>query len=649
MRHNRKVNHLGRKSGHRKAMLSNMASSLILNKRIETTEAKAKALKPYVEPLITKSKEDTTHNRRVVFSYLKDNRADTSVSSTPVSAAATLPRWCFSSWWTSTRPPSPPPRRRRRAPAAAVPRRLSKRLLPPPRPRPLPPSNAQRAYEKHFPRKGKCFFCYFCRMKQARWILGLLVLSMLGGCGKQMPDEYRQLDNETKLQRKYVNTFAWNVMDEYYLWRDEIAPALERWENWEEPIQKVADIRYKDAAGKDIDRWTMLTDDFASLIGGVSGHTRTFGMDFQLYYVDNSHQRVCAVVTYTYDASPAAAAGLKRGDTILTVDGLEMTRGNYQEIVRDHLFGGGTVKLGLSDGRSATITAVDMYENPVQTVRILERPDGRKVGYLHYTSFTLDSCEDLIDVFSDFALAGIDDLVLDLRYNGGGYLVTEEVLASMLAPVSAVEAGNVLYQEVYNAKMAAEQQEEPTSFKTSFLFRNQGALQVISTAGANPDLPRLYVLATDASASASESLVCCLRPYMDVILVGEQTSGKYCAGYLLKAKDWYDSAKKSLGESEYERALPYVDNWGIYVMYSRYADCNGVTLSMPDGIAPDYEAEDDPLDGFALGDPEETMLAVALRLIEGRTRSAEAPSGPHLTPVPAGFHPRPSGLLVGRY
>ena len=117
----------------------------------------------------------------------------------------------------------------------------------------------------------------------------------------------------------------------------------------------------------------------------------------------------------------------------------------------------------------------------------------------------------------------------------------------------------------------------------------------------------------------------------------------------MKAKDWYDSAKKSLGESEYERALPYVDNWGIYVMYSRYADCNGVTLSMPDGIAPDYEAEDDPLDGFALGDPEETMLAVALRLIEGRTRSAEAPSGPHLTPVPAGFHPRPSGLLVGRY
>ena len=75
MRHNKAINHLGRQSGHRKAMLANMASSLILKKRITTTVAKAKALKSYVEPLITKSKEDTTHNRRIVFSYLKDKEA----------------------------------------------------------------------------------------------------------------------------------------------------------------------------------------------------------------------------------------------------------------------------------------------------------------------------------------------------------------------------------------------------------------------------------------------------------------------------------------------------------------------------------------------------------------------------------------------
>lgn len=77
MRHNKAINHLGRKSGHRKALLSNMATSLILHKRITTTVAKAKALRSYVEPLVTKSKDDTTHNRRVVFSYLKNKEAVT--------------------------------------------------------------------------------------------------------------------------------------------------------------------------------------------------------------------------------------------------------------------------------------------------------------------------------------------------------------------------------------------------------------------------------------------------------------------------------------------------------------------------------------------------------------------------------------------
>ncbi len=75
MRHNKKVNHLGRKSAHRKAMLANMASSLLIHKRISTTLAKAKALRMYVEPLITKAKDDTTHSRRVVFSYLQDKDA----------------------------------------------------------------------------------------------------------------------------------------------------------------------------------------------------------------------------------------------------------------------------------------------------------------------------------------------------------------------------------------------------------------------------------------------------------------------------------------------------------------------------------------------------------------------------------------------
>ena len=77
MRHNKAINHLGRKSGHRKALLANMATSLILHKRIQTTVAEAKALQVYIEPLVTKSKDDSTNSRRVVFSYLKNKEAVT--------------------------------------------------------------------------------------------------------------------------------------------------------------------------------------------------------------------------------------------------------------------------------------------------------------------------------------------------------------------------------------------------------------------------------------------------------------------------------------------------------------------------------------------------------------------------------------------
>lgn len=119
MRHNRTINHLGRQASHRKALMANMAASLILHKRINTTVAKAKALRTFVEPIITKSKDDSTHSRRMVFAYLKNKQAVAELFREvapkiadrpggycrilkPVSVRATAPKPASSSWWTST-------------------------------------------------------------------------------------------------------------------------------------------------------------------------------------------------------------------------------------------------------------------------------------------------------------------------------------------------------------------------------------------------------------------------------------------------------------------------------------------------------------------------------------------------------------------
>lgn len=482
-------------------------------------------------------------------------------------------------------------------------------------------------------------------MRLALWVLtGFLLLP---GCRKQQGTP-SALDEKTLEQWQYVNVFAYNVMDVYYLWRSDIQAGMDSWRMSDDPVGKVAAVRYKDAQGNDIDRWTVLTDDFSGMQGSVSGHIRTFGMDYSLYYSDASRSRIYGVVTFTYAGSPAEKAGLVRGDVFRTIDGKELTPDNYQDLLSRSFYGGGSMQLGLSDGRSLAMTAVDMYENPVQHACILER-EGRKIGYLHFTSFTMDACEQLVEVFHGFTEAGIDEMVLDLRYNGGGYVITEELLASMLAPKEIVAAGKVLSREVYNARLEEEWENEPSCFRTSFELTSGTTEKTLSTEGANPDLRRLYVLVSNASASASESLVCGLRPYMDVILIGQQTYGKYCAGAMIGAEKWYDAVKDDLEDGMYGKALPLVGNWGIYVMYARYADCNGVTLSMPDGIAPDVEVQDNPLDGAALGEASESLLSVALDLIEGRTPlTAPTRSGALETERVPGAPLRPGfGLLVG--
>ena len=448
------------------------------------------------------------------------------------------------------------------------------------------------------------------------WLLFLL-LPLLGGCHKPAPEE-NQLDEQTLWTRYYVNNFGFNVMNTYYLWSDEIAEALKAWATDADPIEKVKEIRYKDATGADIDRWTMITDDYESLIGNIEGVYKTVGMDFVLYYADASRTNVVGVVNYTYAGSPAEQAGLKRGDVFSKVNGSEMTPDNYTALLMGTVYGNEPFQLTLRDGKTMTLTPVVMEEDSVNEVQVLES-GGKKVGYLHYTSFTLLSLRGLMDAFADFKAQGIDDLVLDLRYNGGGYVKTCTILASMIAPLDAVNAGAVFLRDVYNSRLTEAWGDDPTCFEADFgdVTVADGVKVKCPAALNNSDLKRLYVLVGTGSASASEGLICGLKPYMDVTVIGLQTHGKYCGGITYAATEWYDSVKKQLEEGVYDAAQPYIGNWGIYVMFSRYADCNGVTLSMPDGIKPDVELDDAPLDGFQLGDPRETMLSAALALIGG--------------------------------
>jgi hypothetical protein len=321
---------------------------------------------------------------------------------------------------------------------------------------------------------------------------------------------------------------------------------------------------------------------------------------------------------------------LKRGDVVLTIGGKELNQSNYTD-----LYYAPSVEIGLgryqgngvytSVEKTAKMSAVAMYENPVVATKVFDC-GGKKVGYLAYTSFTFESSVALIDVCKQFKAQGVTELILDLRYNGGGYVFTENVLASMLAPEAEVKAKSILSTEVWNDfymdYYKKHNKDLNTYFETQYKQEHNKKMYNLNTADANIGLNKIYALVGEGTASASESVLVCLMPYMDIEIIGSQTHGKYCSGIMWSGEEWYQDVEDSYKDSgknfateapQYADWKKYMKNWGIYVMISMYADKDGNNPCMPDGLLPDVEADDFFEESYPLGDEREAMLNVALQ------------------------------------
>ena len=370
-----------------------------------------------------------------------------------------------------------------------------------------------------------------------------------------------------------------------------------------DPIATVEKIRYHDGTNE-IDKWTMLTDNMDEFTSSVEGVTTTYGYTPKVYLLSENSNEVIAAVAFVSENSPAEKAGIKRGDLIYKIDGKTLTTENYLD-----LFYSSQIKLSMAKLVGNTITpttelsleAVKMYENPILCDSVYNF-NGKKVGYLAYSSFDLKSIPELINICKEFKNEGIKELILDLRYNGGGYVITENVLASMFAPQVNVTNKDIFEKEDYNEFFTKYYEQEGistiTRFQTEYNYEDMDLN--VSTKDANIGLEKIYGIITGNSASASEALLSGLMPYMDIELIGEQSHGKYCTGWMLAAEDAYDKVPQ------------VIKDWGIYVMVSIYKNANDETPCMPNGLTPNVEAEDNPLETYQLGDENEAMLRIAL-------------------------------------
>src|SRR5690606_36650823 len=256
-------------------------------------------------------------------------------------------------------------------------------------------------------------------------------------------------------------------------------------------------------------------------------------------------------------------------------------------------------------GATKTLTNAEYNSNPVFIKNILD-VNGTKVGYLMYNSFTRDYDAKLNEALGEFQSAGITELILDLRYNGGGDVRTATDLASML---TGQFPGDIIMKEEWNVKYHAYY--ESTEERRERLL-NRFNTKIRSGENINSiNLSRVFVLTTLRSASASELIINGLEPYIDVVQVGDKTTGKFTASVTL-----YDSP--NFGRANANTTHKYA----LQPLVLKSVNAAGVS-DFVDGLEPDYLIKENIRSLGTLGDLNEPLLKVALDVLQGNRASIQ--------------------------
>lgn len=403
--------------------------------------------------------------------------------------------------------------------------------------------------------------------------------NLFGGGDSDLPEDVLAIN-------KWVN----DIMRGAYLWEREIPSGLN--------YKKEEDTKafFDKMIYKKEDDWSWITDDWSAYKDQLSGVYQSMGYSPAFGKFSDSED-VFIIVEYVFGNSPAEKAGIKRGDIILTIDGIQLNTDNYYD-----LYSGNSYEVGFAvysseegtislNGKTANLEAGEVTANPVLHYELINL-EGYNIGYLVYTDFTSGSNNEfhksIDDAFNHFKEKGIDNLIVDLRYNPGGEVKAAKYLASSIVPEVNVLDEKVLIKMVYNSSLQDfyENGKKDENLTHRFVKTN-----------VNLNLSTVHFLTTKGTASASELVISGLDPYMDVVMVGDTTHGKYTGSWI-----WADKNEQH--------------NWAVAPIVFKYSNVRGFT-NFKEGIAPDVYVKDQLLDAKPFGDLSDPVLATALQHITG--------------------------------
>jgi len=346
-----------------------------------------------------------------------------------------------------------------------------------------------------------------------------------------------------------VQDFIWKGMNAYYFWQSNIPDLSDTrfasqselngfLQGYDSPEEIFEALRFQPGL---VDRFSWIVDDYIALENSFQGINISTGMDFGLKRYNNNPTNVYGYVRYVIPNSSAASEAVERGMIFNTINGIQLTDRNYQNLLFDASTSLEVGFAGFNDGNpisndiSVILSKEEITENPVAISKIIEE-GNKKIGYLLYNQFSSSYDEQLNTVFNSFKSVNIDDLIIDLRYNGGGSVNTATYLGSM---ITGQFTGEIYSKEVWNSKIqGAYSADRFFNYFTDEIKKIDQNGNIVTQEPINSlNLSCIYFIVSGSTASASELVINSLRSYIDVKLVGTTTVGKQVGSVTLYDSD----------------------------------------------------------------------------------------------------------------
>lgn len=423
---------------------------------------------------------------------------------------------------------------------------------------------------------------------QARLFSFLFFALLLISCENEDPVLYDENSNE------YVNDWMYQQMKRYYLWNNSIKNQGSLSLNPKEYFSTLlkSDDIYSYALHPELPETA------------PQSLRRKFGFDMSFIEFEGQYY---GVILYVLEDSPARRSGLQRGQFIIQVNGQKLKSENFDALYNKMIAANQLdlnvilyTQTGFSDSKTISVSQGFTFSQPI-VYKVIEEKNT-KIGYVEIPHFDVGQAQQYLQVFRELKAESITQLVLDLRYNGGGDVSSAAALSIILAP--NIKAADIFIKFEGNVNGGNVEQSFSEALKS-----NESAVNFEVLRTAHPSINKIYVLCGKRTASASELIINNLKPYMEVITIGEKTFGKDVAGFPIE-----------------DDRIPSKKGWILYpAIYKLFNARHEGNYSK--GIEPEININElQQPEIFNLGNSSEILLSKALNNISGNTNKTKAAS-----------------------